>query len=333
MQQREKVMKKKIILCFAALFFVLFLALLFYSMKMQENKADAFIEADKNNADKGSVLEGVLLWGGEWQSMASKEELYPGAEIVTLGSYEQDGDSSNGKEPIEWIVLDETEDSQLVISKYVLERYRWGEIPKYVSQYTGEIVYTYKPGIGVRWVKTFSKDGGSQITEEEYEIDDEPVYTWENSNIRKYLNGSFLNKAFTKEEQARIRTAEIETGDNPIYGTEGGNTTTDRIFLLSIEESEKYFNSENINTYMTPALIKKIFWPWSTSPMTNDILDSVKENGGRLYSRFVLRNLGEDIYNVSTAGKDYREDLTEVYDAEYINLVHPVRPAMWISKE
>ncbi len=42
-------------------------------------------------------------------------------DIYTFGSYEQDNDSSNGKEAIEWIVLDKTDMSIFVISKYALD--------------------------------------------------------------------------------------------------------------------------------------------------------------------------------------------------------------------
>ena len=40
---------------------------------------------------------------------------------VTFGSYEQDNDTSNGKEPIEWIVLDVKDNRSLLISKYALD--------------------------------------------------------------------------------------------------------------------------------------------------------------------------------------------------------------------
>ena len=42
-------------------------------------------------------------------------------ETITFGSYEQDADTSNGKEPIEWRVLDKKNDKALVISKYALD--------------------------------------------------------------------------------------------------------------------------------------------------------------------------------------------------------------------
>ncbi|MGN0408066.1 MAG: DUF6273 domain-containing protein [Bacteroides sp.] len=42
-------------------------------------------------------------------------------EIITLGKYEQDNNTSNGAEPIEWLVLDKQGDRMLVISRYSLD--------------------------------------------------------------------------------------------------------------------------------------------------------------------------------------------------------------------
>ncbi|MBR4344414.1 MAG: hypothetical protein IKP88_17225 [Lachnospiraceae bacterium] len=42
-------------------------------------------------------------------------------DIVKFGSYEQDLDYTNGKEPIEWIVLDKTDDELFLLSKYALD--------------------------------------------------------------------------------------------------------------------------------------------------------------------------------------------------------------------
>ena len=41
--------------------------------------------------------------------------------IVTFGSYEQDNNTGNGKEPIEWIVVDVQGDSALLVSRYALD--------------------------------------------------------------------------------------------------------------------------------------------------------------------------------------------------------------------
>lgn len=42
-------------------------------------------------------------------------------DSVVLGAYEQDNDSSNGAEPIEWVVVDKKGQSLLLLSRYVLE--------------------------------------------------------------------------------------------------------------------------------------------------------------------------------------------------------------------
>ena len=41
-------------------------------------------------------------------------------DIISFGSWEQDDNNLNGKEPIEWIVLSKTSDKMLVISRYAL---------------------------------------------------------------------------------------------------------------------------------------------------------------------------------------------------------------------
>ena len=42
-------------------------------------------------------------------------------DIVLLGTYEQDNDRADGKEPIEWLVLEKEESKVLLVSKYALD--------------------------------------------------------------------------------------------------------------------------------------------------------------------------------------------------------------------
>ena len=64
--------------------------------------------------------------------------------------------------------------------------------------------------------------------------------TWETSDIRGWLNSDFLDR-FSQQEQARIVTTTLVNRDNQWFGTSGGNSTQDRVFLLSIEEVVLYF--------------------------------------------------------------------------------------------
>ena len=53
--------------------------------------------------------------------------------IVTFGSYEQDNNLENGKEPIEWIVLDVQDGKSLLISRYALDSQRYNTENKAVT--------------------------------------------------------------------------------------------------------------------------------------------------------------------------------------------------------
>ena len=64
--------------------------------------------------------------------------------------------------------------------------------------------------------------------------------TWKGSDLREYLNGEYYN-SFAPEDRERIAETLVTNADNPWFGTPGGNDTTDRIFLLSLDELVQYF--------------------------------------------------------------------------------------------
>jgi len=73
-----------------------------------------------------------------------------------------------------------------------------------------------------------------------YYSENMPV-TWEECDLRQYLNREFFDFAFSMEEKGRIAETKLSTHNNSWYGTKGGNDTKDRVFLLSLEEVVKYF--------------------------------------------------------------------------------------------
>ena len=77
-----------------------------------------------------------------------------------------------------------------------------------------------------------------------YNIEMEDV-TWEDSSLRKWLNGDFYDTAFSAKEKSHIQTVTIQNPDNPLYGTPGGNDTEDNVFCLSLEEVQIYFADAN----------------------------------------------------------------------------------------
>ena len=69
--------------------------------------------------------------------------------------------------------------------------------------------------------------------------------TWEDSNLRTWLNNGFIKTAFSENEIKKIKDSELENKGQSEYKTRGGNDTRDRIFCLSIYEAKQYFNSDN----------------------------------------------------------------------------------------
>lgn len=58
---------------------------------------------------------------------------YKSKETIFFGEYEQDNDLENGKEPIEWIVLDVQGGKSLLISRYVLDCQPYNKIWTYIT--------------------------------------------------------------------------------------------------------------------------------------------------------------------------------------------------------
>ena len=69
--------------------------------------------------------------------------------------------------------------------------------------------------------------------------------TWENCDLREWLNHEFLKAAFSEEEQQRIKLSWVVNGNNRDYRTIGGSNTRDRVFCLSLVEAERYFKNDS----------------------------------------------------------------------------------------
>lgn len=157
-------------------------------------------------------------------------------DYILFGTYEQDNNSSNGKEDIEWLVLDKEDDKMLVISKYALDCKPYNEEYEYI--------------------------------------------TWEECTLRSWLNDEFINSAFSNTERNMIPKVTVEATANPEYDTDPGNDTKDKVFLLSINEVNKYFDSDyericnateyaeaqGAYTYEYDSTNKRSCWWWLRSP-------------------------------------------------------------------
>lgn len=68
--------------------------------------------------------------------------------------------------------------------------------------------------------------------------------TWETCSLRTWLNNKFFNMLFTSKEADKIMHIQV----NSIIPANNTNDTTDKITLLSVEEAEKYFPTNELRT-------------------------------------------------------------------------------------
>lgn len=65
--------------------------------------------------------------------------------------------------------------------------------------------------------------------------------TWEESDLRAWLNSNFLTSAFNDAQRSSIADTTVSADANPDYPDwSAGNTTTDKVFCLSVSEVQKY---------------------------------------------------------------------------------------------
>lgn len=152
---------------------------------------------------------------------------------------------------------------------------------------------------------------------------------WETSTLRQWLNGDFYQKYFTENEKRSILTTHLHNSNNPLYNTNGGSDTDDKIFLLSIEDIEKYFNIDKLGKERDYRLIAK----------ERNLFKN--EDGKKLPSLTTegqvwwLRSPGEKnnsaafVNNTGTLSYNGREVM--VVAAEGRTYAYGTRPAMWVS--
>lgn len=187
---------------------------------------------------------------------------------INFGAYEQDNNTSNGKEDVEWLVLEIKDGKALIISKYALD----------CKQYNTSLI----------------------------------TVTWKTCTLRNWLNNDFINTAFSAEEKLIIPTVTVTADKNPEYKTNPGEATQDQVFLLSILEANKYFNSDSARQCKP-----------TDYAVTNGALES---DSGNCY--WWLRSPGSNQTNAARV--DYDGDVLE-YGRNVYSVSTAVRPALWID--
>lgn len=198
-------------------------------------------------------------------------------DTVFFGSYEQDNETSNGKEDIEWLVLAKENNRLLVVSQYGLD----------CQQYNTS----------------------------------ETEVTWENCTLREWLNEDFFHAAFSDGEKAMIPTVTVSADKNPDCDTEPGESTQDKVFLLSVTEANRYFKNGEERVCGSTAYAKA-----NGVYAANDYTTE----SGVAACWWWLRSPGE--YQGIPAAVDCAGGVSSSVNSNFISYIRfGVRPAMWIE--
>lgn len=101
----------------------------------------------------------------------------------------------------------------------------------------------------IEWI-VLAKDGNELLLISDKALDCQPYnkswgdVTWETCSLRKWLNQDFLDVAFSDSEKEKISTVAVPATNNQKYHTNAGNSTQDKVFILNIDEAEKYFETD-----------------------------------------------------------------------------------------
>ena len=162
----------------------------------------------------GKEIENIIPCYEYFRSTKKHAEVKTG-DIITFGRYSVDDWECSA---IEWIVLAKEEARMLLLSRYGLDTQPYNNnlksvaLPPYYNDYKS--------------------------------------VNWEICTLRQWLNGLFFDYSFNDDEKKLIWLSKLDNPDNPKYGTPGGNPTSDRVFLLSLDEAEKYLVSEDVRYCM-----------------------------------------------------------------------------------
>ena len=169
----------------------------------------------------------------------------------------------------------------------------------------------------IEWM-VLAKEGDKALLISRYALDCR-VYndtwvpiTWPYSTLRKWLNDTFYSDVFSKEERQLIAETNVTADNNPEFNVFSGSDSVDKIFLLSIREANRYFDSVRSRRC-------------EPSAYTRSRGMNTTETG---YCWWWLRTPGHD--STYAASVDQYGNVNNKGD-QLINDGMAIRPAMWID--
>ena len=275
------------------------------------------------------LLIAAVAWPLSHPAAAQEIEVIPGKQAPVLLSQGKSNTNLEIKNPVVFLSEDKnvSTDGVKLDSSIIDHRHNHRNAP---SMKAGGQVYDYYSNVvdnktPMTWL-VLDSSGDDMLLLSLYAVDVQPYHhalealTWENSDLRRWLNTTFLDEAFSPEEQERINVTHVFNGDNPYYGTPGGNDTDDQVFLLSVSEAEYYLNTEELRGT----------WPTLYAESLGAYCDSSNGNWMR-YTQWWLRTPGgyDGYASVMPCGWEVNADGLPA-DNSYLNVA--VRPCIRIKK-
>lgn len=219
--------------------------------------------------------------------------------------------------------VDKANNTLSIIIKNSLKNVKAGDIIKFGTYSQDRNKYTNNEEI--EWIVLEVSDGKAFIVSRK--ILDNQRYnnsrinvTWETCSLRQWLNNDFFSAAFSDAEKQLISSTTVLASGNYKNNTDPGNNTTDKIFLLSIDELNKYFPNKSDKTCQPTYYAQD----QGASP--------APANGN---CQWLLRSPGSNQSLVS-----YIDGVGSIIggpesslDGGYVDNKSGIRPAMWIEVE
>lgn len=137
---------------------------------------------------------------------------------------------------------------------------------------------------------------------------------WSESTARRWLNTTFREGAFTAAEQAAIQVTKVT------HGTHVGYDTRDKVFLLSIDEANRYFENAEARRCAPTDYARK---------QNSETYDCYKYKvDGKAACCWWLRTPGSWTSNVAIVG-DSGNVYYDGFDCQ--RNAYYIRPAMWVD--
>ncbi len=196
----------------------------------------------------------------------------------------------------------------------------------------------------ISWIVLDVKDGKALLVTEDIidylNFDDTTRYapSWEDSSIRKWLNGHFIKEAFTPDQQQMIIETQISNDDEcffmdlklwEVYNKETHSCTKDRVFLLSITETVDRKNSSPVLKHILSDASSTLY-----AESKNELSMSMPIHGWWLRTDVSLHL--QAVYAFCNAYTPYNSELGEYEKPLYYGpgmkrLKIGVRPALWVD--